>query len=317
MSQVGGMDPWMGHPAHASAAAAAASMALNANMMHMGHSAEHYAAAAAHAEGLAATLAGGDRQSRAAGRASRRKQAAGEAPKKPDAGQLPVPAVWEAAALAAAPAANINLGSADDFPTLGGTPGIEERVVMVDAPAEKTTSNGFWEMPSRPVKVATPVSATGSNAPAPAPKRAAEAAKPPRAKADRSQDAEEHLAERRVQLEELLRKSNLQLDEPVVGFLLSLSTASDVLDYLLALHGDSDEVRRFSEAFAERRLGAPAKDDSSSKGADHHTKGPKEASDANTPKASRRLRRGKGKEVDPSLLGFTAAAHHGRIDHGD
>jgi hypothetical protein len=100
-------------------------------------------------------------------------------------------------------------------------------------------------------------------------------------------------------------------------FLLSLSTASDVLDYLLALCGESSDVRRFAEAFGERRLGAPPKDES--KGLDGQARGPKEVSDASTPKANRR-RRGKGREVDPSLLGFTATSSRemqGRIDYGD
>lgn len=307
----------MGHPGHASAAAAAASLALGSNMMHLGTSGEHYGPTA---QGLAASLAAGpagDRQSRAAGRASRRKQAAGEVPQKQDAGAFA--GSWQPDSIGRATPA-IDFSSSSDFPTLGGTPGVEERVVMADVSVQE--SNGFWERPMRPVKVAAAVESAGAtgngsagvnSTPEPAIRLPATL---PRQRTNRGLEAEEQLAERRLQLEELLRQQNLHLEEPVVGFLLSLSTASDVLDYLLALYGDSEEVRRFAEAFGERRLGAPPKDDS--KGPDSQ-RGPKEAADASTPKANRR-RRGKGKEVDPSLLGFTAASSRimqGSIDHGD
>jgi len=299
------IEPWMGHPGHSSAAVAAAQLALGASMMHPGNSAEHYGAVAS----LAAGPGAAERRER---RGPRRKQAVGEAPlQKPDAG---VYSGWAPEPVAAA--ANINISSAMDFPTLGGAPGVEEKVVMDYAPVEQE-SNGFWERPMRPVKVA-PIEPAASGSAAGQP-RLPSAATAPRAAASRQAQpnrgsAEEQPAERRTQLEELLRKFNLHLEEPVVGFLLSLSTASDVLDYLLALYGDSEDVRRFAEAFGERRLGATPKDDS--KGGDsHQTKAPKEAADASTPKANRR-RRGKGKEVDPSLLGFTAASHGGTV-HGD
>jgi len=215
--------------------------------------------------------------------------------------------------LAAAKAdSNIDIKSAAEFPALGGTPGSKEQVqvVMADVPVDES-SNGFWERPLRPVKVAMPEAAAKDFPSMPASKASApgESAKQPRA-AKAVADAEDNTMDRKVRVEELLRHWDLHLDEPVVNFLLSLSSASDVLDYLQAYHGDGENVRRFAEGFAEQRLGMPPKDE-----AKESTKATKEASDAATPKASRR-RRGKGKEVDPSLLGFTAAPSSQRLMHG-
>jgi len=100
-----------------------------------------------------------------------------------------------------------------------------------------------------------------------------------------------------------------------------LTSASEVLDYLRAYHGDTENVRKLAEGFAERKLerkvGAAGKEDAASKLA----KANKEAAiDANTPNKANRRRRGKGKEMDPSLLGFTAASSRimqGPIDHGN
>jgi hypothetical protein len=272
---------------------------------------------AASREGLAANIAMGvgNSQSQAARqRGARRKQAVGEAPlpQKPDAYmQL---GNWHGDHLGAnpPPSANINLASASDFPSLGGTPGVEEHVVMADTPVEE--SNGFWERPLRAVKVATidPSPKNGSrgnsgtsSSPSAIPRKSTET--------QRQQDAEAQLTDRRARIEDLARQTNLHLDENVLGFLLTVSSAEDVLDYLMVICGDTDDVRRFAQAFGEQRLGAT---DSKT---DREAKGPKETAEANAPKANRR-RRGKGKEVDPSLLGFTAASSRimqGSIDHGD
>lgn len=306
-----------GTPSHPSAemwmnqasAVSAASLGLGQNMMNQAGNGDAFNGGRGEGLGIGA----GSQAQAARQRGSRRKQAVGEAPlsQKPEAFMQPGSWVDHISANPP-PAANINLSSSSDFPTLGGTPGVEEHVVMADTPVEE--SNGFWERPLRAVKVAaidpSPKNGSRGNAGASSSPSAI-----PRKNTDSSQrqhEADGQVADRRVRIEELARQTNLHLDENVLGFLLTVSSAADVLDYLMALCGDTDDVRRFAQAFGEQRLGA-----TDSK-ADREAKGPKESAEANAPKARRR--RGKGKEVDPSLLGFTAASSRimqGSIDHGD
>ncbi|CAJ1438939.1 unnamed protein product [Effrenium voratum] len=161
------------------------------------------------------------------------------------------------------------LKSALHFPTLGGAP---EEVVMM-APAE---SSGFWERPLRPVPIKVP--------------NEKEAKQEPKAKAQAkaTQKKEDDKGETRRQAKELLTEHGISVEEPIVNFLLSLSTSAEVLDYLQAYHETEGETaRRFSEAFVAKGL---------------HTEKPKESKEA----SSKRKHRVKGKEVDPSMLGFTA-----------
>jgi len=230
----------------------------------------------------------------------------------------------------------VNISSAQEFPTLGGSPA--ERVVMADAAGG---SGGFWERPPRPVRVPGPSEAVGSTLNSTTPGATAGSTpigpqttggastgiaglsappshSPREDVARRSGD--DHGDDRRAQMEDLLKQCNLHLDEPFIGFLLTLTSASDVFDYLQAYHGDGENVRRFAEGFTERRLGLPHQETkAAAPEREAAAKGTKEGVDANTPKASRR-RRGKGREVDPSLLGFTATSSRimqGIIDHGD
>merc|ERR1712194_395949 len=100
---------------------------------------------------------------------------------------------------------------------------------------------------------------------------------------------------RRARLDELQSQCGLSLEEPVIGFLLTQSSATDVFDYLQAYHGDGEPVRRFVEGFAQRRLAAPQHAEISKASTAQDSKSPKDASnEASTAKANRR-RRGKGK----------------------
>merc|ERR1712151_225436 len=83
---------------------------------------------------------------------------------------------------------------------------------------------------------------------------------------------------RKARLEELQREVGLSLEEPVVGFLLTQSSSSDVFDYLQAYHGDGDLVRRFADGFEKRRLGAPESAEGKKASADKEQKIQKEPS---------------------------------------
>jgi len=209
----------------------------------------------------------------------------------------------------------VNLTSTQDFPTLGGTS--EERVVMADSAGDE---GGFWGGPLRPVKVASSTGEAGGASSPAGSTRAIEgpARQPPRQHSPAIKAGVSELAEtpdkarddRRTRLEELTRQFGLSLEEPVLAFLLTLSNSSEVLHYLQAYYGDDDAVRRFAEVFAEQGLGATLKE---------AAKPTKDTTDGATLKVNRR-RRGKGREVDPSLLGFTATSSRimqGSIDHGD
>ncbi|CAE7675101.1 unnamed protein product [Symbiodinium sp. CCMP2456] len=178
--------------------------------------------------------------------------------------------------LEAAPLPQIQ--SSKEFPTLGGT---AEEVVM--APVDtSTTTGGFWERPMRPVKVPN-----ASDFPEPGPSPKAKAKAMP-SKAAPSKKDDEKSVQRREQAKELLTQHGLPLEDPLVGFLLSVGTSTEVHDYLQAYYeADADTARRFTEAFVEKGLIAekPAKEAAGAGG---------------------RKKRVKGKEVDPSMLGFTA-----------
>lgn len=166
------------------------------------------------------------------------------------------------------------IASSTEFPTLGG--GSEEHVVM--APAE-SSAGGFWERPMRPVKV-------GGDPPI-APGRSTD----PKAKAAQKQQQkakdEEKSELRRAQVKELLTEYGITLEEPMVNFVMSVNGSSEVADYLEALKvTDAENARRFGEAFL-------------AKGLVEKVEKTKEA----PPKRKHRI---KGKEVDPSMLGFTA-----------
>ncbi|CAE7819271.1 gigyf2 [Symbiodinium sp. CCMP2592] len=169
--------------------------------------------------------------------------------------------------------------SSKEFPTLGGT---AEEVVM--APSETATATGgFWERPMRPVKVPN-----ASDFPEPGPSPKAAKAKATPSKAAPSKKDDEKSVQRREQAKELLTQHGLPLEDPLVGFLLSVGTSTEVHDYLQAYYeADADTARRFTEAFVEKGLIAekPAKEAAGAGG---------------------RKKRVKGKEVDPSMLGFTA-----------
>lgn len=190
------------------------------------------------------------------------------------------------------PKAKVDIQSAEDFPVLGGSS--EERVVMA-APPEP--SQGFWELPMRPVKAATDIMKDAAPAPS-------QQAKPK--KSDSNSPGDESVESRLPRLQDLLKSHSLELEEPMVRFLLTLTSASDCLDYLQAYHGDSPSVRQFAEAFVEKGLNSTAK----------APKSKEAAKDAGASKAApARKKRAKGKEVDPSLLGFTALPR-GNFDRG-
>jgi len=176
----------------------------------------------------------------------------------------------------------VNIQSSEDFPTLGGS--AQEKVVMT---ATESTSQGFWELPMRPVKV---VEKDDPKAPTPS------ASRQPQKKAEVASTRDDSHDSRQSRLKDLLKQCGLELEEPMVGFLLTLSSASECLDYLQAYHGDSEAVHRFSEAFVERGLNAASK-------GKKETAAPAES----TPKdKAAKKKRAKGREVDPSLLGFTS-----------
>lgn len=193
---------------------------------------------------------------------------------------------------AAAKARALNLTSAQEFPTLGGT--AEEQVVMAESSGATT---GFWERPPRPVKVG----AGGGEGNAAGSWTGSTSSRQHGSTGSKANGDDG--AGRLERIEELSRQCNLQIEEPVMGFLQTLSCSADVLDYLQAYHGESPNVRRFAEAFIERGLGASADADKEA------SKGQKESAE-NAAKASRR-KRGRGKEVDPSLLGFIAPPRSG------
>lgn len=187
--------------------------------------------------------------------------------------------------------AGVNLTSASDFPTLGGTPGVEERVVMTEAP-ENESANGFWERPPKLVKV--PLADTASPS---------------------------HQGERQSQqrlgfgMDEM---SAVELDGRAPGGSRPSRSsqgrgAQAASNNAARSPNDSDSARRPAEGFAERRPGgsSPPRDEQRSTG---------ETGDTNNTSKVNRRRRAKGKEVDPSLLGFTAASSRimkGSIHYGE
>ncbi|CAK9070729.1 unnamed protein product [Durusdinium trenchii] len=155
------------------------------------------------------------------------------------------------------------INSPTDFPILGGT--AEDQVVMVQAEG----SNSFWERPMRPVKVPPHQQDT---------------------KADKKKSKEEESEARRAQLKELLAEYGITIqEEAMMTFLLSVTSSSEIFDYLQTLNvSEPEPARRFSEAWAAKTLEW------------------KEAKAEKTKESSKRKNRMKGKEVDPSMLGFTA-----------
>lgn len=165
------------------------------------------------------------------------------------------------------------VASPTEFPALGGSS--EDHVIM--APADSST--GFWERPPRPVKV-------GGNDP-PIPPKADPKAKAAQKQQQKAKD-EQRSEARKAQVKELLTEHGITLEEPMVNFVLSVNSSSEVSDYLEALKvTEAENARRFAEAYLAKGL-AEAKVEKS-----------KEA-------PAKRKHRVKGKEVDPSMLGFTA-----------
>jgi len=178
-----------------------------------------------------------------------------------------------------------NPSSAADFPSLGGT---DKAKLVIDPPKD---TGGFWERPAR-VRVVEDEPSSAD----PTPAAASAATKTPSKKstpsastaASSSQAASE--ATRRAKMEELIKEHGISIEPRLASYILGLHNEMEVLDYLKAQvpHDDVEKAQRFAQAFSEQRLGAAEGD------------GP-----PGTPKAAKNKKRGKGREVDPSLLGFT------------
>jgi len=289
---------------HAAAAAAKASMKHQSSAAAYANSA--FDAATAQALGTAGNAVGWDiaaqaeqavriqREARREARRTREQQKGGG----PDGACA---STWEQHAVAAKASPQVDFSSASDFPTLGAKPGVEEKVVMVDADDGGGNGGGggaFWERPQRAVRVVTDsaIASEGKSSPATASNSA-----PRQTASPASTDT------RREHIEDLMRETGLALDEPMISFLLTLKSPADALDYLQAYSGDTQEVRRFAEAFGQRKLCATVASDEARVAKD---------ADAASIKV-KKSGRSKGKQVDPSLLGFTAASTtNGRLMHG-
>jgi len=202
-------------------------------------------------------------------------------------------------------AAKPDLRSTEDFPTLGG--GSSPKAVELEAPAE---TGGFWERPARPI-TRPRTQAAGTEDPAIAGEASSRPTQGSNAVANATITATAEVwseSSRRTRLEELANTCGLELEEPVLGFILSQSSGADVLDYLQAYSSDNDAVRRFAEGFTQQKLGTQVRADIDKVKVPDVSK--KDSNDNGSAKVGRK-RRVKGREVDPALLGFTAMPHKG------
>lgn len=196
------------------------------------------------------------------------------------------PPGWQGSPSPGAKAAPIDLKSAQDFPSLGSAASHEDG---------GNGEAGFWERPSRPPKASAPEGTASATSRTPVGSGSRQKVEKP----------EESLQVRGAQLQELITQYSLAVEEPVRLMILQLSTSGDVSDYMESYlpNADTDIIRRFAEDFVRRGLAAPSKDSEGEAGK------AKDSGGKDEPAKVGRKKRGKGKEVDPALLGFTVPPH--------